>query len=137
MYQHRIINRVARFLVAYSLLSFNLYVLAEPFDNNRIEINRGDSAVTNPVVITSISTFKAGEQIPAHFHNGIETAYVIQGAKFIKSDGDISKMNTGDTIFNLQNHTHGGLTIAPGSELKLFTVHIVDKNLPIYNFEKK
>lgn len=137
MFQHKLTHGVAQFLMTCGLLLSNFTVLAEPFDNNRVEINRGDSALIKPVVISSITTFKAGEKIPEHFHNGIETAYVIQGASLIKDNGDITKMETGDTIFTLQNQTHGGITISPQNELKLFTVHIVDKNKPLYSFDHK
>jgi hypothetical protein len=35
----------------------------------------------------------------------------------------------------MRNKIHGGVTIAPKNELKLFTVHIVDKNKPLYNLK--
>ena len=134
MFKYKLINEIAILLITISFLLFSFLVKAEIFDINRIEIKRSESELIKPIVISSISTFKAGEKIPAHFHNGIETAYVIQGAKLIKDNGEVTKMNTGDTLFNLQNNTHGGVTIAPENELKLFTVHIVDKDKPLFNF---
>lgn len=122
-------------LVSICLLLLNFPAQADTFSANRVEINRADLDTRNPIeVISSISTFKAGDNIPAHFHNGIETAYIIQGATLIDDSGAIVTMKTGETLFNLQKQIHGGITIAPKNELKLFTVHIVDKYKPLYNF---
>lgn len=133
MFQKRLPSVMKQIFLACCLLALNAPVLAETFDNNRKEIHRGGSAVMYPVVITSLTTFKAGERIPAHYHHGIETAYVIQGAELLADNGGISKMETGETIFDIQNKIHGGVTIGAKSELRLFTVHIVDRNKPLYN----
>lgn len=85
--------------LACCLLSPNASVFAAPFDNNRKEIHRDYSSIMYPLVVTSLTTFKAGDRIPAHYHHGIETAYVIQGAELISDNGEVLKMNTASIHF--------------------------------------
>jgi hypothetical protein len=135
MYKKNIV-KITKQLVVLIFVSMNSVVQAEILDKNRVEKDRGDIACNSQMeIISSISTFKAGDKIPLHFHNGIETAYTIQGATLINDEGRQVIMKTGDTLIALRNKIHGGLTIAPQNELKLFTVHIVDKDKPIYNLK--
>jgi quercetin dioxygenase-like cupin family protein len=128
--------KVTKLFVLLSLISLNSVVQAEILDKNRIEKDRGDIVCNSQMeVISSISTFKAGDKIPLHFHNGIETAYTIKGATLINDEGRQVIMKTGDTMVAMRKKIHGGVTIAPQNELKLFTVHIVDKNKPLYNLK--
>jgi quercetin dioxygenase-like cupin family protein len=136
MYKKIFSDKVTKLLVILSLISLNSEVQADILDKNRIEKDRGDIVCNSPMeVISSISTFKAGDKIPLHFHNGIETAYTIQGATLISDEGKKVIMRTGDTLIAMRNRIHGGVTIAPQNELKLFTVHIIDKNKPLYNLK--
>jgi quercetin dioxygenase-like cupin family protein len=87
-------------------------------------------------VITSISEIKKGETIPRHFHHGIETGYVLQGTMVQFPDQAPTMMQTGSTIMNLRDVPHAGLTVVGDQSLKLLTVHIVDKNKPLYEWVK-
>lgn len=126
--------KVIKLFVMLSVVSLSSVVQADILDKNRIEKHRGDIVCNSAMeVISSISTFKAGEKIPLHFHHGIETAYTIQGAALINEEGKRIIMKTGETLLAQRSKIHGGLMVAPQNELKLFTVHIVDKNKPLYN----
>jgi quercetin dioxygenase-like cupin family protein len=47
----------------------------------RTQLKRVDlSGALGMEVISSIVEFKPGEEVPKHFHHGIEAAYVLQGA---------------------------------------------------------
>jgi hypothetical protein len=87
-------------------------------------------------VISSISEFKPGDQLPRHIHHGIETGYVVQGA-MVQVPGQAPMMlETGAPIMNLRDVPHGGFkVIGPGS-LKLYTAHIVDEAEPLHDWVK-
>lgn len=99
----------------------------------RVELKRADlSGAPDMEVITSISEFKKGESIPRHFHNGIETGYVMQGSMVQLPGKDATMMATGTPIMNLRDVPHAGFTVVGDTPLRLLTVHIVDKNKPLY-----
>ena len=87
-------------------------------------------------VITSISEYKEGEAIDLHFHHGIEAGYVIQGATVQSPGKDPAPLPTGASILNLRDVKHGGFKVVGATPLKLFTVHIVDKGKPLYDYSK-
>jgi hypothetical protein len=41
---------------------------------------------------------------------------------------------TATTVMNLRDVKHGGFKVVGDTSLKLFTVHIVDKGRPLYDF---
>jgi quercetin dioxygenase-like cupin family protein len=99
----------------------------------RVELKRGElSGAPDMEVITSISEFKKGESIPRHFHHGIETGYVLQGTMVQLPGKEPTMMETGTPIFNLRDVPHAGFTVVGEVPLKLLTVHVVDKNKPLY-----
>jgi quercetin dioxygenase-like cupin family protein len=83
-------------------------------------------------VITSVSEFKKGESIPRHFHHGIETGYVLQGTMVQLPGKEPTMMETGTPIFNLRDVPHAGFRVVGDAPLRLLTVHVVDKNKPLY-----
>ena len=87
-------------------------------------------------VITSISEIKKGESIPRHYHHGIETGYVLQGTTVQLPGQAPTMMQTGSAIMNLRGAPHAGFTVVGDQPLKLLTVHIVDKNKPLYEWVK-
>src|SRR5579863_3476150 len=90
----------------------------------RKELRRVDlSGAPGMEVISSISEYKLGEELPRHIHHGVEAGYVVQGA-MVQSPGQAPMMlQTGAPILNLRDVPHGGFkVIGPGS-LILFTVH--------------
>ncbi len=99
----------------------------------RVELKRGDlSGAPDMEVITSVSEFKKGESIRRHSHHGIETGYVLQGTMVQLPGKEPTMMETGTPIFNLRDVPHAGFTVVGEVPLKLLTVHVVDKNKPLY-----
>ena len=85
-------------------------------------------------VVSSITEYKPGDTIAAHLHHGVEAAYVVQGAMVQMPGKEPTMMPTGAPVMNLRDVMHGGFTIVGDTPLKLFTVHIVDKGKPLYDF---
>ena len=111
---------------------------ADPSDSpSRTELKRVDlSGAPGMEVITSIAEYRPGQSLPRHFHHGIEAGYVLQGA-LVQSPGEAPKMiKTGTPILNLRDVPHGGYMIVGKRSLKIFTVHIVDKGKPLYQWVK-
>ena len=44
---------------------------------------------------------------------------------------------TGTVLMNLRDARHGGYGVVGDTPLKLFTVHIVDKGAPLYDYQRK
>ena len=100
----------------------------------RTELKRVDlSGAPGMEVITSISEFKAGEELPRHIHHGIETGYVLQGSMVQYAGKAPVMMETGTAIMNLRDVPHAGFKVVGQQPLKLLTVHIVDKGKPLYD----
>ncbi len=103
----------------------------------RQELKRSDLTTSKDMeVITSISEIKKGETVPRHLHHGIETGYVLQGTLVQLPGQAPTMMQTGATIMNLRDVPHAGFTVIGDQPLKLLTVHIVDKNRPLYEWVK-
>lgn len=85
-------------------------------------------------VIVSTAEYKKGEAIDLHIHHGIEAAYVIQGASVQSPGKDPIALPTGASVLHLRDVTHGGFKVVGAVPLKLFTVHIVDKGKPLYDY---
>ena len=103
----------------------------------RVEQKRADlSGAPGMEVIASIGEYKPGESIELHLHHGIEAAYVVQGAMVQVPGRDATSLPTGVTVLNLRDVKHGGFTVVGDTPLKLFTVHVVDKDKPLYDYVK-
>ncbi len=103
----------------------------------RRELERADLSMSpNMQVITSISEFKKGETIPRHYHHGIETGYVLQGTMVQFPGRAATMMQTGSAFTNLRDVPHAGFTVVGEPPLKLLTVHVVDKDKPLYEWVK-
>jgi len=101
----------------------------------RKELKRADlSGAPGMEVISSISEYKKGEVIPRHLHHGVETGYVVQGTMIQFPGKEPAMMETGAPILNLRDVPHAGFTVVGDQPLKLFTVHIVDKDKPLYDW---
>jgi quercetin dioxygenase-like cupin family protein len=102
----------------------------------RQELKRADLASSPDMeVITSVSEFRKGETIPRHSHHGIETGYVLQGSMVQLPGKAATMMVTGSSFMNLRDVPHAGFTVVGDQPLKLLTVHVVDKNKPLYEWE--
>ncbi len=103
----------------------------------RVEVRRADlSGAPSMEVIESTAEYKKGDRVESHFHHGIEAAYVVQGAMIQVPGKDPVMQPTGTVLMNLRDAKHGGYTIVGDTPLKLFTVHIVDKGAPLYDYAK-
>lgn len=97
-------------------------------------LNRGDLAgAPGMEVISSILEVKPGATVPRHFHNGIETGTVLEGALIQLPGKQPQMMATGTPIWNLQGVFHGGFKVVGDKSLKLYTVHVVDKAKPLFD----
>ncbi len=100
----------------------------------RTELKRVDlSGAPGMEVITSIASYKPGDEVPLHFHHGVETGYVLQGAMVQMPGKEPTMISTGSPISNLRDARHGGYKVIVETNLKLLTVHIVDKGKPLYD----
>jgi quercetin dioxygenase-like cupin family protein len=103
----------------------------------RKELKRVDlSGAPGMEVVSSVSTFKAGDEFPRHLHHGVEAGYVVQGAMVQLPGQQPTMMQTGAPILNLRDAVHGGFKVIGPGNLVLFTVHTVDKGKPLYDWVK-
>jgi quercetin dioxygenase-like cupin family protein len=103
----------------------------------RKELKRADlSGAPGMEVITSVSEYKKGDFIPLHLHHGIEAAYVIQGSMIQVAGKEPVMLETGAPVMNLRGVPHAGFTVVGDQPFKIFTVHIVDKGKPLYDWVK-
>jgi hypothetical protein len=101
----------------------------------RIEQRRADlTGAPGMEVIASTGEYKTGESIELHVHHGIEAAYVVQGTSVQVPGKDPMMLPTGATLLNLRDVKHGGFKVVGDTPLKLFTVHVVDKGKPLYDY---
>ena len=121
------------------VVSMNIGAAFSEEGSARKELKRADliTGAVNVEVISSISTYKPGEMLKRHLHHGIEAGYVIQGATIeIPGKGE-QKLPTGADVMNLTKIAHGGFKIVGETPLIIFTVHVVDKNQPLYDWITK
>jgi quercetin dioxygenase-like cupin family protein len=102
---------------------------------SRTELKRADlSGAPGMEVISSISVYPTGAELPRHFHHGVETGYVVAGALVQYPGKPPVMLETGTAILNLRDAPHGGFKVVGTGPLKLFTVHVVDKGKPLYEW---
>jgi len=125
-------------LFAAAMLAASLPFAAQSQDlQQRKELKRVDlSGAQNMEVVSSVSTFKAGDEFPRHLHHGVEAGYVVQGAMVQLPGQQPTMMQTGAPILNLRDAVHGGFKVIGPGNLILFTVHTVDKGKPLYDWVK-
>jgi quercetin dioxygenase-like cupin family protein len=100
----------------------------------RTEIARADlSGAPGMEVISSTIEYKPGDGIPRHRHHGVEAYYVLQGATVQARGEKPMTIPTGRSMLNLRDEAHGGWIVVGDTSLKLFTVHVVDKDKPLYD----
>jgi quercetin dioxygenase-like cupin family protein len=84
-------------------------------------------------VISSILEVQPGAGIPRHFHNGVEAGRVLEGAMIQLPDKEPQMLATGTPIFQLRGVMHAGFKVVGDKALKLYTVHVVDKDKPLFD----
>lgn len=102
---------------------------------NRKEHKRADlSGAPNMEVIASIVEIKPGESSSLHTHHGVEAFHVLQGASVQSPGQEPTVLATGFTSLNLRDVRHGAFKVVGDTSLKLLTVHVVDKDKPLYDY---
>ena len=103
----------------------------------RKEQKRTDlTGAPNMEVIASIVEIKPGESSNLHIHHGVEAFHVLQGASVQAPGQEPNVLPTGLTSLNLRDVKHGAFKVVGDTSLKLLTVHIVDKDKPLYDYVK-
>lgn len=102
--------------------------------NSKITHRADLSQTPEMEVVSSISEYQPGDSIKRHFHHGIEAAYVVQGGMVQASDNPPMQLKTGASIMNLRDIPHAGFKVVGEQAIKLYTVHIVDKDKAIYEW---
>jgi len=103
----------------------------------RIESKRADvTGAPGMELIASTAEYKPGDVIDQHIHHGLEAAYVLQGSLVQVPGKDAMPLPTGATLLNLRDARHAGFKVVGETSLKLFTVHVVDKGKPLYDYGK-
>ncbi len=125
-------------LISACVLAAGISVLAYSQDSPaRKELKRVDlSGAPGMEVISSYSEYKPGQELGRHIHHGIESGYVLQGAMVQAPGKEPMMLPTGAPIMNLRDVPHGGFKVVGEQTLKLYTVHIVDKGKPLYDWVK-
>lgn len=101
----------------------------------RVEHRRTDlSGAPGMEVIASTAEYRPGDRIDLHLHHGVEAVYVVQGATVQAPGKPAMTLQTGAAAMNLRDVKHAGFTVIGDVPLKLFTVHIVDKGKPLYDY---
>jgi quercetin dioxygenase-like cupin family protein len=101
----------------------------------RVEQKRADlSGAPGMEVIASTAEYLPGAEIGRHSHHGVEMAYVVQGARIQVPGKEAVTLATGTTVMNLRDVKHAGFMVVGDTSLKLFTVHVVDKGKPLYDY---
>lgn len=124
-------------MIASLALGASLQALAQDANDSpqRREQKRAELAGAPGIeVISSVAEYKPGDAVGRHLHHGIETAYVLQGATIAPADGAPVMLATGTTVLYPRGALHGGFKVVGDTPLKLFTVHIVDKGKPLYDY---
>ena len=101
----------------------------------RVEQKRADlTGAPGMEVIASVAEYKPGDSLGLHTHHGVEAAYVLQGASVQPRGKEPMALPTGATLLNLRDVQHAGFKVVGDTSLRLFTVHIVDKGKPLYDY---
>lgn len=104
----------------------------------RKELRRVDlSGAPGMEVVLSVGEYKPGDEIPVHFHHGIEAGYVLEGGTVELPGKPPFALPTGAPIMNLRDAPHAGWTVVGDKTIRLVTVHVVDKGKPLYDAVKK
>ena len=90
------------------------------------------TGATGMEVISAIAELQPGGAIPRHFHHGIEALYVIEGAMIQEPGKEPRMLPTGANAFFLREVPHGGFKVVGDKTMKVFTVHVVDKEKPLF-----
>ena len=103
----------------------------------RHEIRRLDvPGAPDKQIVVEMNEFKPGDGLDRHSHPGIEQGYVIQGAMVQQPGKDPIMFPTGTLLSNMPDVVHGGFRVVGDTSLKAFSVYVVDRNRPLYDWAK-
>jgi quercetin dioxygenase-like cupin family protein len=127
------------FVFVGTLIVFTSLSEAHAVENDKIAGHkRNDLDGQSPMeIVSGIEEYKQGEKIPAHFHHGVETIYVIQGGSVKTDSGETRQIPTGAQIVTLRGVMHAGYTVTGDTSFKFYAVRIVDKGKPLFDSAKK
>lgn len=116
-----------------TLLAQKLHDAPQRQEKQRVDLLGPNGKDTGMEVISSVAEYQPGESMNSHLHHGIEAVYVVQGAQVQMQGKDPVALPTGASLMNLRMIQHGGFKVVGAQSLKIFTVHVVDKNKPLYD----
>jgi quercetin dioxygenase-like cupin family protein len=101
----------------------------------RTVLKQADLSPSNSMeVVSAIVEIPPGAQMRRHLHHGIESGYVLQGAMIQRPGSAPERMETGTPFLNLRDVPHGGYKEVGDTPLRVFTVHVVDKGQPLFEY---
>src|SRR5258708_28330846 len=102
--------RVRLFVAATAVV---MAVVAHAQDSpQRKELRRVDlSGAAGMEVISSISEFKPGDELPRHLHHGVEAGYCVQGAMVRNPRQPPTMLANRAPILNIRDVVHGGFKV--------------------------
>lgn len=102
---------------------------------DRKELSRVDlSGAPKMEVVSAITEYQPGEVVGRHFHHGTEAGYVVQGTMVQSLGKDAVKIATGASLMSERGVPHAGFKVVGDVSLKIYTVHVVDKGKPLYEW---
>jgi len=87
-------------------------------------------------VILSNYVVKPGGNVPLHTHPGEEHLVVVHGTTLTTHDGKTIEFKDGMATSFPRGTVHGGITNSGDRDLVLTTIHIVDKDKPLFTMVK-
>ena len=103
----------------------------------RHEVKRMDvPGAPGKQIVVEMNEFKPGDGLDRHSHPGIESGYIIQGA-MVQQPGKAPVMfATGSLLSNMPDVVHGGFKVVGDTSLKAFSVYVIDRDRPLYDWVK-
>jgi quercetin dioxygenase-like cupin family protein len=130
-------KRIVAFVVGMCIVAMSADIFGQELPPGRREIRRLDvPGAPNKQIVVEMNEFKPGEGLARHSHPGIEQGIVLQGAMMQPDGKEPFKVETGTLLQNMPDVEHGGWKIVGETSLKAFSVYVVDRDRPLYNWVK-
>jgi quercetin dioxygenase-like cupin family protein len=119
-------------LIALVGLGLPFSAAAQAQTSKRTELTKSDLTGTNMEVVVGVVEVPPGASGTLHTHAGEEAFYVLEGATAVSADGKPIVYVPGTAKINVRDVPHGAFMVTGDKTLKLLTVHVVDKDKPLY-----
>lgn len=130
--------RLSLSFAAFILLTANAGLIWAQDSSGRKELRRVDlSGAPGMEVVLSLGEYEPGDELHEHFHHGIEAGYVLEGGIVEAPEKPAMEIPAGAPIMNLRDVPHGGFRVVGDRTIRIVTVHVVDKDKPLYDRLKK